>query len=104
MDNTLVTDKSEPRFLIVLKGLIRPVLTLGFFVLFLYVILWKPDLKEKYVDMIYNSMWIIILFWFAERSLRNIGFGDFLIKLTTSKQNDTGSKAVSTIHKIKGSM
>jgi hypothetical protein len=76
------SDKISPKWVLVLKSLVRVFVTYTTHIVFLYTILNYLKNPDKYDISILRELGtleiVIIFFWFGERLIRNTGFTDFI--------------------------
>ena len=74
------TDKLSPKWLLRVKASIRPFITYIITVLYFYVVINFKKYGTHIVDIVYSINYIILLYWYSERILRNVGITDLLTK------------------------
>lgn len=74
----LNTDSYSPKWVLRIKSTVRPFLTYIFTFLYVYIVIKHDAVYDKYVSGLNTIMVTIIIFWFGERLLRNVGVVDFL--------------------------
>ena len=82
MEPTANTDKYSPKWVLWLKSTIRPSLTYIFTALYIYVFIHRSHIDPVYINGLNTIMITIIIFWYGERLLRNIGVADYLSALS----------------------
>jgi len=76
--------KDMPRFIQVLRGTVRPVLTYASTFYFGYIVhLWlttgeMPGNSELAIKLVFYCTTLMLFFWFGERAVQRSGMGDFL--------------------------
>ena len=85
------TETYEPKWLLVLKGLIRPITTFLFVNLYIYVILKHNEFNKDVIDNLTNIVWLVLLFWYGERAVRNMGIIEFLFNKKNVNNNETNN-------------
>jgi len=92
-----LTDNNDPKWINNLKSTIRPLLTYAYTFLFLYV-LWKhTSYKFAIIKDVSSILMLIILFWFGERWLKNVGASEAIkryFNTTTEKSADKFEEAI----------
>ncbi len=92
--NDYLTDKHDPKWINRVKLSVRPLLTYAYIFLFIYVIWKHKDYNITVIKDLGNIVLLIILFWFGERWIRNVGLSN-VIKNYLSKQGENTIKNVS---------
>lgn len=86
--NTIVNNVPYPVWIIKLKYSIRPVLTYLFTFLYIYVFFFREDMEEVYIGGLNTIMVTIIVFWFGEKLLTNVGVVDFLRDFSSNARKE----------------
>jgi hypothetical protein len=76
------TENHEPKWLLIFKGLIRPVIVLATFLSLLYMVFHIEKFDKESLKYMFKITWTVIIIWFIERASRNTGLADLLVKLT----------------------
>jgi len=82
------TEVHQPRWLIVLKGMIRPFLTIMFSILYVYIFIHNENYDGIWISSLNSVILLILGFWFGERVLRNIGITNLLSNFANYKKKD----------------
>jgi len=78
---TFHTEIHEPKWFLVIKGFMRPIITIGLLTTFIYMIFHRNEFTDKDMEYMFFLTSVVVVFWFLERTLRNIGLADFMLKL-----------------------
>jgi hypothetical protein len=64
---------SVPQFIVVLRSIIRPIMTILVFGIYGYAFLNPAGFDNSRLSMLYPLVLIVVGFWFGERALKNSG-------------------------------
>jgi len=88
-ENLTGTDTTSPKWVLDLKSTVRPFLTYLFTLLYTYAFITKVDMER--FGSLTNIMILIIVFWFGDRVLKNLGGADVLKALLTKRKENEKS-------------